>query len=87
MLCMTCRPSSGVDVLAGVTIEAANLFSLLTAAFLVGYLSTCPHTSIPYAKRFMNMASIIHFINLGFGPQFLSTAFFNINRYLLPFVI
>ena len=67
--------------------DAANLFSLLTAAFLVGYLSTCPHTSIPYVKRFMKMASIIHFINLGLGPQCLSTAFFSINRYLFPLVI
>ena len=40
MLWITCRPSSGVDVLAGVTMDAASLFSLLTADFLVGYLST-----------------------------------------------
>ena len=66
---MTCSPSSGVEVLTGVTIEAVNLFSLLTAAFLVGYLSIWPHTSIPYVNRFMKIASIIHLINFGFGPQ------------------
>ena len=66
----TCSPSRGVDVLTGVTMDAASLFSLLTAAFLVGYLSTWPHTSIPYVNLFMNMASIIHLINLGLGPQF-----------------
>ena len=42
-----CRPSSGVDVLTGVTIDVASLFSLPIAAFFEGFLRVSPHTSIP----------------------------------------
>ena len=87
ILCITCSPSKGVDVLTGVIIDAASLLSLLTAAFFDGFLNVCPHTNIPYVNLLMNTASIIHFINFGFGPQFRITAFFNVNRYLFPLVI
>ena len=88
ILCITCSPSNGVDVLTGVIIDAASLLSLLTAAFFDGFLKVCPHsTSIPYVNLLMNTASIIHFINLGLGPQFRITAFFKVNRYLFPLLI
>ena len=60
----------------------ATLFSLPTDAFLDGFLRVCPNTSIPKLNRGMNTASIIHFMNFSFGPQFFTTAFFSVNRYL-----
>ena len=50
MLCITWSPSRGVEILTGVIIDAAILFSLLATAFFVGCLSICPQTSIPYVN-------------------------------------
>ena len=84
ILCITCSPSSGVDVLTGVIMEVASLLSLLTASFFVGCLRIWPQASIPFVNLFINTASILHLINFGLGPQFLITACFNVNRYCFP---
>ena len=57
----------GVDLLTGVIMAAASLFSLPISSFRPSALSVCAHTTTAYEIRVLTIAIRYHLISFGFG--------------------